>query len=196
MPLAGVLLHHWTVFAVVLVYWCENVIVGVFNVLRMLTADPQEPVLWVGKAFLIPFFCVHYGMFTFVHGTFVFGMFGPRGFQHRGFGLSWSAVGDAIRANGMQGAIVALVVSHGFSFFHNYLGSGENRNVSLPQLMGQPYVRVVVLHVAILGGGFLVLASGSPLPALLLLIALKTAIDLRAHLAERTKLGGAAAAAL
>src|SRR2546428_9687305 len=75
-PLAGVLLHHWTVFAVVLLYWCENVIVGGFNVLRMLVAKPQESLAWLGKAFLIPFFCVHYGMFTFLHGVLVFALFG------------------------------------------------------------------------------------------------------------------------
>jgi uncharacterized protein DUF6498 len=41
-PLIGVLAHHWTVFAVVLLYWCENVIVGAFNVLRMLCARPPR----------------------------------------------------------------------------------------------------------------------------------------------------------
>jgi hypothetical protein len=55
--------------------------------------------------------------------------------------------------------------------------------------MTQPYARVVVLHVAIIGGAVLVQALGSALPALALLIVLKTAIDLAAHLAERRKLG-------
>ncbi|MGE5760082.1 MAG: DUF6498-containing protein, partial [Gemmatimonadota bacterium] len=75
-PLIGVLAHHWTVFAVVLLYWCENVVVGVFNVLRMLVAQPQVALAQAGKVLLIPFFCVHYGTFTFVHGVFVFGLFG------------------------------------------------------------------------------------------------------------------------
>src|SRR5256885_4085854 len=75
-PLIGVLLHHWTVFAVVLLYWSENVIVGGFNVLRMLIARPQQGLAWAMKAFLIPFFCIHYGMFTFVHGVFVFLLLG------------------------------------------------------------------------------------------------------------------------
>jgi hypothetical protein len=47
-PLIGVLAHHWTVFAVVLLYWCENVVLGVFNVLRMLCARPQDR--WRGRA--------------------------------------------------------------------------------------------------------------------------------------------------
>src|SRR6266702_4338397 len=53
-PLIGVLLHHWTVFAVVLLYWSENVIVGAFNVLRMLIARPQQGLAWAAKAFMIP----------------------------------------------------------------------------------------------------------------------------------------------
>jgi hypothetical protein len=187
-PLIGVLAHHWTVFAVVLLYWSENVVVGVFNVLRMLCARPNEAIAWAGKAFIIPFFCFHYGMFTFVHGIFVVGIFGGA------FGkgpISSSPLGllTAVRQAGLGWAIAALVASHGFSFFHNYLAGGEYRRVGLPQLMFQPYGRVVVLHIGIIGGAFLVIALHSAVPALVLLIALKTTLDLVAHLAERRKLG-------
>jgi len=82
-------------------------------------------------------------------------------------------------------------VSHAFSFFHNYVAGGEYLRISLQQLMAQPYARVVVLHVAVLFGGWVILALGSPVGALIILIALKTSLDLRAHLAERRKLGGA-----
>ncbi|MGI9247995.1 MAG: DUF6498-containing protein, partial [Woeseiaceae bacterium] len=34
-PLAGVLLFDWQVFDVLMLYWAENVIIGVINVLRM-----------------------------------------------------------------------------------------------------------------------------------------------------------------
>lgn len=187
-PLIGVLAHHWTVFAVVLLYWCENVVVGVFNVLRMLCAQPQNTLAQAGKVFLIPFFCVHYGMFTLVHGVFVFGLFGGGFKQWSGFPTPHTVL-DAVRQTGLGWGVAALIASHGFSFFHNYLAGGEYRRVGLPQLMMQPYGRVVVLHLAILGGGFLVMALGSPVPALVLLIVLKTAIDLGAHLAERRKHG-------
>lgn len=187
-PLIGVLGHHWTVFAVVLLYWCENVVVGAFNVLRMLCARPQDALANLGKAFLIPFFCVHYGGFTFVHGIFVFGLFGGD-FKKGGFGLDPRTVLGAIRQAGLGWAVAVLCASHAFSFFHNYLAGGEYRRVGLSQLMMQPYARVVVLHLAIIGGGALVMALGSAVPALALLIVLKTAIDLGAHMAERRRLG-------
>src|SRR5262249_13770895 len=75
-PLFCVLVLHWQVFPLLLLYWLENVVVGIFNVLRMAVADPHDPGSWIGKLFMIPFFCVHYGMFCFVHGIFVFALFG------------------------------------------------------------------------------------------------------------------------
>lgn len=191
-PLIGVLTHHWTVFVVLLLYWSENVVVGFFNVLRMATADPQEPMLWFGKLFIIPFFIVHYGMFTFVHGMFVLMLFG--GPQHdTARAMSVAGLVGAVRSVGIGYAVLFLLVSHGFSFFHNYLGSGEYRRVSLMQLMAQPYGRIVVLHVTTLIGGALATAAGAPVAAVAVLVLLKTALDLRAHLAERAKLGEPAA---
>src|SRR3989442_15149815 len=135
-PLVGVLLHHWTVFAVVLLYWSENVIVGGFNVLRMLFAQPQQGLAWAMKGFLIPFFCIHYGMFTFVHGVFVFALFGGH-LPQKGVGLSLPVVFAAIKEQHLAYAVVPLVVSHGLSFFPYYLAGGEDQPIQLPQPMGQ-----------------------------------------------------------
>lgn len=189
-PLVGVLHHDWTVFQILLLYWCENVIVGAFNVLRMLCAQPRSELGWAGKLFLVPFFVVHYGMFTFVHGMFVMALFG--GSTSVG-ALSWTSLLVAVRGAGLGVPVGALLASHGFSFFHNYLGGGEYQRVLLPQLMFQPYGRVMLLHVTILIGAFLAKAFGSPLAALVLLIVLKTVLDLWAHLKERRKFGTLAA---
>jgi len=185
-PVFGVLCLHWEVFPLMFLFWSENVIVGVFNVLKMLTANPGSPLSWAGKLFIIPFFCVHYGMFTFIHGIFVIGLFGggfkpgagfpaPETFWHTmlEYHLGW--------------AVLGLAVSRGISFATNYIGTGEYKRASLAVLMQQPYGRIVVLHLAILGGGFLVMALHSPLVGLLLLVALKIALDLRGHFAERKK---------
>ena len=188
-PLLGVLLFHWSVFAIVLLYWCENVVVGAVNVLKILFAEPQSLGANASKLFLIPFFIVHYGMFTMVHGIFVLALFGPR----TGAGPSVEAFTLAIRQAGIGVGVLAIGLSHVSSFLLNYLGRGEFRRMSPQQLMMQPYARVVVLHLTILAGGFATAALGAPVAALLVLIVLKTAIDLVAHLSERRKLGLAAA---
>ncbi len=183
-PLVGVLLLGWTVFPLLLLYWLENVVVGGFNVLKMLLAKPAEPVYWAGKLFLIPFFIVHFGGFTFVHGVLVVAFFGPKGIQP--FDLL-TAVPAAIRANQLGWGLLSLIASHGFSFYWNYVKNGEYQRASLQTLMGQPYGRVMVLHLTVLFGGWIVMLLGSPVGALLALVALKTAADWRGHRAERRK---------
>ncbi len=188
-PLVGVLAFQWTVFSVLLLYWCENVVIGGFNVLRMLVATPRNVAADAGKLFLIPFFTFHYGMFAFVHGVFVLALFGPGG----NASPNPARFLEAVRAAGVGYGVLAIVLSHGFSFVHNYLAGGEYRRASLQQLMFQPYARVIVLHVTILVGGFAAKAVGAPTVALVILIVLKTSLDLRAHVAERSKLGSLSA---
>jgi len=74
-PLYGVLKLGWPVFPILLLFWLENVVIGILNTLRMLLADPWDPVLWASKFIMIPFFCIHYGMFTAIHGMFVIRLF-------------------------------------------------------------------------------------------------------------------------
>lgn len=150
-----------------------------------------------GKLFLIPFFIVHYGIFCLVHGVFVFTMFGgDRNAPSIGFSggpLSGaSGLSDQLLDNGLIFAVIGLVVSHLVSFAVNYLGRGEYQRVTLGQLMTMPYGRVVVLHLAILGGGFAVMMLNAPTIALLILIAGKTGIDLAFHLRERKNAQGLA----
>ncbi len=190
LPLGGVLFLGWEIFPLVFLFWLENVVVGMFNVLKMLLATPSESGAWLVKAFMIPFFCFHYGMFCFVHGAFVFALLG-RGVVEMGGFPRPAQFGRVLESQHLSWAVLALVVSHGVSFGLNYLRSGEYRQARLEVLMHAPYGRVVVLHLAILGGGFLIMSLGSPVWALVLLIALKIGLDLRAHLRERRRFAAA-----
>jgi uncharacterized protein DUF6498 len=130
------------------------------------------------------------GGFSFVHGTFVFAKFGGPADAHQFF-PSVARVLAEIRETGIRLGVLGLLLSHGVSFVGNYLIGGEYRRASLQRLMSQPYVRVMVMHVVILFGGWLVILMHSPVPALAMLVLLKTAVDLRA---ERQRLGVGSAA--
>jgi hypothetical protein len=185
-PIYGVLALGWEVFPIMLLFWLENVVIGGLNALKMLLSEPQDPGKWLGKLFLVPFFCFHYGMFTAIHGVFVLGFFGKQFRQ----GASFPSVGDVlgfISELHLGYAVLALVASHAFSFGYNYLWRGEFRTSSLQSLMQQPYGRVVVLHLAIIGGGFLIMALKSPTAGLVLLVVLKIALDVRSHLKEHRR---------
>jgi hypothetical protein len=185
-PLYGVLFLDWKVFPLLMLFWLENVIVGVFNVFKMILASPAKPATWLGKVVAVPFFCIHYGMFTLVHGFFVFAMFSGDFFGNAA-DLDTASIIQTLGTYQIGWAALALLLSHFISFTVNYIGKGEYKQSSLSDLMGQPYGRVVVLHVTILLGGFLIGFLGSPVIALLLLIVLKMYIDVQAHLKEHAK---------
>lgn len=189
-PVFGVLCLHWEVFPLMLIFWMENVIVGVFALLRILLSEPTNVLKWFGKVFMVPFFAFHYGMFTMVHGIFVVALFGGgvAGTESvlRSPGVIWQIVKD----QHLVWAVIGLVLSHGFSFGWNYLGRGEYRRASVDQLMTAPYARVVILHVTIILGGMLMMVLKSPAAGLAFLAGLKTVIDLWAHVREREKLAG------
>lgn len=189
-PLYGVLFLDWAVFPVVFLFWLENVIVGVLNVARMLVARPDDGASWIFKGIMIPFFVVHYGMFTLVHGMFVIALFGGRRVGAHGFPTP-AFVASLITEYHLWWAVLALAASHTFSFLTNYLGRGEYRTVTLQSLMSRPYGRVVVLHLAIIGGGFLLVSLGSPVAGVALLVALKIGLDIHAHAREHRSVRGA-----
>ena len=184
-PLLGVLFWGWDAFPLLLLFWMENVVIGVLNVLKMLFADPADAALWAGKLFIVPFFCVHYGIFTSVHGVFVLSFFGGKKYAG-GLDVIENALAAA-RGYELWPPIAVLAGSHLFSFLWNYFYRGEFRRARLAELMMKPYGRVIVLHVTILLGGLGAMALGSPVWALVLLIALKIGLDLRAHVKEHSR---------
>lgn len=190
-PLFGVLFFGWSLFSIMVLYWLENGIIGFFNFFKIGLASGSPipevshasrpgPQSFVARVFSMGFFALHYGLFWVVHGVFVFVLFG-------GLVAGTSGASGSAWSGGMTLAAFALLLSHGASFLINFLGKKEYLGVSPQQQMMQPYGRVVVLHITILGGGFLVMALGTPILALVVLIVLKTAIDVRAHLAEHRK---------
>jgi uncharacterized protein DUF6498 len=185
-PIFGVLVWHWEVFPLMFLFWSENLIIGAFNVLKMLTANPSSPISWIGKLFIIPFFCIHYGMFTSIHGMLVVGMFGGNLRISHGF-FNFVPFWQVMRENDLGWAVLGLTVSRGVSFFTNYIGKGEYQRASLNQLMSQPYGRIFVMHFTILIGGAMTMALHSPVAGLILLVVLKTAFDLNSHVGERKK---------
>jgi hypothetical protein len=84
-------------------------------------------------------------------------------------------------------ATVILFISHGASFFFNYLGRGEFLTASPASQMWAPYGRLVVLHLTIIFGAFAIAFVGAPIGALVVLVMVKTIIDLVLHLRERRR---------
>jgi len=219
-PLFGVLFLGWNVWMILIVYWLENGVVGVFNVLKILRAEGESlpssgwtmngrPMSAVGHRAIAGFFLIHYGIFWLVHGLFVLTlpMFAgltsvlsqPSSSFIPGEGqfVDGTYVGPALDpgpslASGLQSgpivlAVIALAISHGLSFWFNYLGRGEYRRMSPAAQMFAPYGRLFVLHITIIFGGIAIAITGAPAAAVAVLVVLKTAMDVGFHLAEHRK---------
>jgi hypothetical protein len=163
-----------------------------------------KPMAFVGRGAIAGFFVVHYGLFWFVHGIFVLTM--P---LFAGMGTEIGSVTPLVPSDGefVDGvfvpvpapgadmtsgfelgsvllAVVALAISHGLSFWFNYLGRGEYRRASAAGQMFAPYGRLVVLHITIIVGGMAIAFTGAPAAAVAILVVLKTLMDIGFHLAE------------
>jgi hypothetical protein len=216
-PLVGVLAWDWSIGTILVLYWLENGIIGMSNVVRMvLAAGPNEGHL--AKAFLVPFFLVHYGLFWTVHGVFVTTFFADGGFGSGGFGSGdfgsggvgsggvgsggvdlgpgapfgfgiLSSLVGSVAAGTLTWGVLSLALSHGVSLVSNFLLGGEYRRVTAAELMTQPYGRVVILHLTIIFGAFAAMLLGAPIGTLLILVVTKTVFDVGAHLREHRAMG-------
>ena len=174
-PLAGALLGYWSSYELMLLFWAENVVIGLFQLLRMGTVLALRREMQM--LFLMPFFTVHFGMFTYVHGSFLTMLLGG------GMTLD-AAVAMLLSPAGLLWALLALFASHGLSYALNFLGEGEWRQVEPKALMMQPYGRVVLLHLVIIFGGVIAMAANDATIALAMLVVAKVVLDLRAHWRE------------
>lgn len=186
LPLAGVLLWDWDVFFLLLLFWCENVIIGLFGIARLVVAADRDT---VATGLVNPlFFMVHYGGFMFGHFMVLFGMYSGH-IEELGANATPADYYTLVVDNLNWVAIAALFISHGWSFVENFMGRNEYERLSPMQAMGLPYKRMMITHVALIFGGFFLIEQGQPLAGLVLLIIMKIALDVTFHKKEHQKLG-------
>jgi hypothetical protein len=185
-PFFGVIFLGWSLFAVLFFYWSENIVIGFYNVLKMTRvakfysssvvgeANSAKTPLNIMGAFFILFFIFHYGGFTLGHGVFVFAVFGPPDIS-----ILTIVIG-----------IISLFISHGISYYENFINKEEYKKISPTYLFTQPYRRIMVMHVTIVLSGFAVKVLKLPLISILLLVVLKIVIDLNSHKQEHKKFQG------
>lgn len=168
-PLAGVAVLGWDLGLILLLYWAESAVILVFSLAKLATTAG------LAALFLVPFFIVHAGIFMLVHLVFLLVLFVD--VPDAGWGVWLADLGIGL---------AALVLSHAFSFWANFRRRRES--YAKPQdVMTAFYGRIVVMHLTIIFGGWLVMLLGQPAWALVLLIVLKTGADAAAHLRERRK---------
>jgi hypothetical protein len=178
----GVLFFDWPAFTVMALFWLENVAIGVANWIRLLLIGLRLPLRQVlNSVAMLAFFPVHYGIFCVGHAEILVAMFGDgSGTEVADAGpsrLLWHALAEPLGAI----ALVAIVVSVALDTARWW--RGKRNQIAADDLgytMFAPYPRIFVLHIAIVIGGFLLMASAAPASMVLVLIAMKLAFDVYA----------------
>jgi len=180
MALVGIIAFGWDTFTIILAYWLESAIIGFYSILKLIFSKGeiktkkvppkfrglQKTVNRAAKIFLIPFFIVHFGAFMVIHFFFITILSESPGQTIAQIPLIALTLG------------VGLFVSHGISFWNNYIKNNEYKKANPQNLMLSPYKRVIIMHATIIFGAML------SVPAMILIL-LKTIIDIIAHLRER-----------
>ena len=201
-PIFGVLYLDWDVASIIVLYWAENLIIGLFTILKMLVTGGIHA---LGR---ILFFCIHYGLFATIHGMFVLELTDYAGISAMPAAeTSWPGplvlieelynLITRILSAAQQDVLwvlLAMLLSHGASFLLLFIGQGEYRETTPSKLMQAPYKRVAILHVAVILGAFLVIRLGSPIGLLLALVALKTGVDIILHIRSHKDIQSASSA--
>ena len=178
-PVIGVLFWGWSAFALIFLYWLENLVVGVRTLLSMLAtaATAGYAANWISALFVGAFFTFHYGMFCFVHGIFVMALFGGNAMMGDSI-LDLAGAARTLFAEQSNLVIgFASIVAWQVVQFVLWLARGEARTANPMELMASPYPRIIVLHVAIIFGGFLLMLLNQPVWGLVILTLAKMAYD-------------------
>lgn len=198
LPVAGILFFGWDWRSVILLYWLENITVGLVTVIAMIRTRQQGPSRipqniqftingnqldtsspsGAPKFLMIGFFMLHYGIFTVVHGVFVFllifGFFGGfMSFAHAPLSGEVFTLGSI----DFVGILIAWLIASAVQLVLGFRQPAE----SLPPLgtlFTSPYKRIVVLHLTVLLGVGLIIFFGWPPVAALLLVLLHFLTDL------------------
>jgi len=194
-PLAGIFLFGWNAFDLMLLYWLENVIVGGLAVAKMLLGGILRGTgHFVVSATMSAFFTAHYGLFCFVHGIFVWTLFGDGAQQSMNFFSPFDmARGVLSHANAEPGfwwGALGLVAAYGGMLLF-WLFSRGWRETGMVAEFTRPYVRIILLHVTIIVVAMPVMLLGSPTIGVVFLALLKSWLDISFALKHRFPLAEA-----
>lgn len=164
----------------VIVYALETIVIGIFHAIKMLTitffSDSMKNDKGKGVGLTL-FFLVHYGFFVFIQTTFFF-VFLSMGDDRISDSLGVSNFLNVLQFEGVQIALVLMIISHAFKFWFNFYKNKRYQEVELALYMFQPYVRIIIQQfVAIIPGFFIILGNGGYAVAVVLIL-IRTVVDI------------------
>ena len=211
LPLVGVAFWGWDAFVLLMLYWLETLVIAFWTILPILVipgmtangmgvrlAGARQAAGQVGTVLFLTF---HAGIFMAVHFLFLWTLFsGPWADLIHG---PVDFVVGLVVGTGLWFPLLILFLVRGWGVFGPYLAPrlsflpiAAPPAVDEPALLVALYVRIFIMQVAIILGGWLAILSGGSIGALALLVVAKTLVDFNfVRIAGRVDAATASAAA-
>lgn len=169
-PVITLVVSGEPVGSILVAYWLQLMIIGFWNIGRLIVIARWAALLYV------PMFVAMYvsiiNLFGFIAGGLLDDQMRGTAWQQE-FSL-WSYALPA----------ALFFVSHGLSFYVNFLGRREYENITWEQQMGKPFLRAMPMWLAALAGGFVGTFFNTAAVAALFVLPVKLALDVFGHFAE------------
>lgn len=207
--IAGAVFFQWDAFHIMFLFWCESVMIGIFNIGKMLLSgwSPRDGNINHFFAFislfLSAFFLVHFNGFNAGHFVFLLAFANMSQQSDGSLDLSvieqWTGIqfltGPVSLISGANTAVIlSILISHLISFAIHDIKNKEPVHLTPMDYMFKPYKRIIVMHITILAGAFVyilmlsVLGASAGVAFLAVFIILKLVMDLREHMKSHTKI--------
>ena len=208
-PLVGVVFWGWDWRQIIILYWFGNISNGILAYIDLWRADTaaedfrnaqrilknrirldysvpysESEILATAntlKMYSLIFFPIHYGIFTMIHGVFVF-------FLTLGGLAPLIGATESAKPVGIIGLMVVWVIGLAIAIFLRMVLHAPKK--SREKIMRTVYSRIVVLHLVILGGAFIIMQYNLPAIAAVALIGFNTIADLVNFQKDRKGEGG------
>ena len=182
-PLYGVWFLGWDANRIFLIYCLETVLIGFFNVFKMLTilfagdiksgTNKEDYPVFFG-VFMVIFFMFHYGFFVFVQTQLFFAI--SNLLDSRSFSTSYQKVFEMLGPEGHL--LLGLFASYYLlDFIFNFLQTNKYKTTQLPEQMFLPYIRIFVQQLVVIAGGIFLMFNANSL-FILLFIGIKIVFEL------------------
>ena len=179
-PVFGVLFFQWNLFHILLLYWVESGVIGWYAILRQFRGNFAEA---LGSSFL---FLMHLVFFLGLQGLFLITIYGP----DEGSGSIIASLAKIVPSLvTLRLAILSFFISYGIAFVKEWREKQTNQKMDPFWAILPMYGRMLFLQIVIVMGGFLVARFHQPVLSLVLLIGMKTFVDIGVSL-KREALDG------
>lgn len=175
-PIWGLIYFGWNAGQVIVLFWVESLIVGIFTWLRVRDTE-RNPQGQEGPFKLSGFFLVHYGLFWAVHGVLSWVLiliFLPDGGGWR------PILGDTNFWKAVTGVALLQTMVH----WREWARPQAWRGADPSKEMFKPYGRVVALHLAVLIGFAIAALAGGGHEVAIALCVIKLLVDVALALWE------------